>query len=68
MNAINTCPFPPAWTPQQIAGAVKPRVFELDFAPVDVVAGNAANRAGSRGWHAGYVRQPALAPRFRMHG
>ena len=68
MNAINACPFPAAWTPQQLAGAVKPRLVELDALLADIRAGSAANRARPRVLHAGYLRQPALAARFRMHG
>ena len=68
MNAINACPFPTAWTPQQIAGAVKPRLVELDALLADIQADSAANRARPRALHAGYLQQPALAARFRMHG
>ena len=68
MNAISNCPFPVAWTPRQIACAVKPRLFELDTALTTIDAGNAANHSRSRTWRSGYAPQSALAPRFRMHG
>lgn len=68
MNAINSCPFPTAWTPQQIAGAMKPRLVELDALLANIDAGGAANRSRTRALHAGYLPQPALAARFRMHG
>ena len=69
MNAIDTCPFPAAWTPQQIAGAMQPRLLELDAVLANIHAGSPANRpVPPRPLHAGYLPQAALAARFRIHG
>lgn len=67
MNAI-PCPFPPQWTPQQIAAAVPQRLYELDLSLCRVEAGGAANQPGTRRWHRGYLRRGALPALFRVHG
>jgi len=67
MNAIDRCPFPTAWTPHQIAVAVRPRLHELDLALASIDAGAAANR-GKRASRGSYLPRAPLAPRFRIHG
>ena len=68
MNATVNCPFPTAWTPQQIAGAMQPRVLQIDAVLAAIRAGEATVRPRPRLLHAGYLPRPAMAARFRMHG
>ena len=67
MNANDRCPFPASWTPHQIAGAVTPRLHELDLGLSCIDAGAAANRV-RRATRGAYLPQATLGPRFRING
>lgn len=67
MNANDRCPFPASWTPHQIAGAVAPRLHELDLGLSCIDPGGAANRV-RRATRGGYLPQPPLGSRFRING
>lgn len=67
MNATDRCPFPASWTPHQIAGAIPPRLHELDLGLSPIDAGCAANRV-KRVTRGSYLAPPALNTRFRING
>lgn len=67
MNANDRCPFPASWTPHQIAGAVTPRLHELDLGLSCINAGAAANRV-RRATRGTYLAQTTLGARFRING
>lgn len=67
MNATDRCPFPAPWTPHQIAGAIPPRLHELDLELSRIEAGCAANRV-RRVTRGSYLAPSTLDTRFRING
>lgn len=69
MNATTGCPFPIAWTPQQIAGvAPGPRILELEAAFAPFQSDFASSHSRPHILYAGYLGQTPLSSRFRVHG